>query len=288
MSPVPHAAPTHRLRSVALGVALLALGFGLSLPALAATPTNSSTKPAAKPPVEDGVRWQHLKPAQQTALKPLERDWSGIDAPRKQKWLELSARFPKMSADEQTRVQARMAEWAKLSPQQRGQARLNYQEAKQLPAQDRQARWESYQALSAEQKRQLAARASPASAAASASAFAEASRKAASSSQNSARSERGEKPVREAPQAKSNIVPNPAFAAPPKQVAPTVTRASPGATTTLMSKRPTPPSHQQTGLPKIAATPEFVNKATLLPQRGPQAAATRSAKASEAEPAQRQ
>jgi hypothetical protein len=93
---------------------------------------------------------------------------------------------------------------------------------------------------------------------------------------------------REAPQAKSNLVPNPSFAASPKQVEPTVTRAGPGATTTLMSKRPLPPSHQQTGLPKIAATPEFVNKATLQPKRGPQAAATRSARASEAEPAQRQ
>jgi hypothetical protein len=30
-------------------------------------------------------------------------------------------------------------------------------------------------------------------------------------------------------------------------------------------------------MPKIAATPEFVNKATLLPQRGPQGAAMRSA-----------
>jgi hypothetical protein len=74
-------------------------------------------------------------------------------------------------------------------------------------------------------------------------------------------------------------VPNPAFAAPPKVIAPSVVQARPGATTTLITKRPTPPSHQQAGLPKIAATPEFVNKATLLPQRGPQGAATRSAAA---------
>jgi hypothetical protein len=45
-----------------------------------------------------------------------------------------------------------------------------------------------------------------------------------------------------------------------------------------------PPVHQQTGLPKIAATPEFVNKATLLPQRGPQGAAARSAAAASAVP----
>ena len=168
-----------------------------------------------------------------------------------------------------------MAEWTKMTPQERGQARLNYQDAKQVPAKDRQARWESYQALSPEQKRQLAARAVPAAPPAPSSALAEASRKPATAG-------------RETPQAKSNLVPNPAFAVPPKQVEPTVTRAGPGATTTLMSKRPVPPSHQQTGLPKIAATPEFVNKATLQPKRGPQAAATRSAKASEAEPAQRQ
>jgi hypothetical protein len=50
-------------------------------------------------------------------------------------------------------------------------------------------------------------------------------------------------------------------------------QAAPGATTTLISKRPAPPSHQQPGLPKIAATPNFVDKQTLLPQRGAQGAA---------------
>jgi len=44
-----------------------------------------------------------------------------------------------------------------------------------------------------------------------------------------------------------------------------------------MSKRPAPPAHQQTGLPKIAATPEFVDRTTLLPQRGAQGAAAKHA-----------
>ena len=86
-------------------------------------------------------------------------------------------------------------------------------------------------------------------------------------------------------QSKSDIVPNPAFASPPRTIGPTVVQARPGATTTLITKRPTPPGHQQTGLPKIAGTPEFVNKATLLPQRGPQGAATRSAAVPAAAPA---
>ena len=281
MSPRWHADLIGPTGAAVLAVWTLALllSLGLGGATHAAAPDPKATRAAPVPAAEQGVRWNDLSTAQKTALKPLERDWSGIDLPRKQKWLELSARFPRMSADEQSRVQTRMAAWARMSPQERGQARLNYQGAKQVPAQDRQARWETYQALSPEQKRQLAARAAPAAPTGSSSGFANPARKSALP---------GTSLGRETPQAKSNLVPNPAFAAPPKQIEPTVTRAGPGATTTLMSKRPVPPSHQHTGLPKIAATPEFVNKATLQPRRGPQAAATRSAKASEAEPARRQ
>jgi hypothetical protein len=50
-----------------------------------------------------------------------------------------------------------------------------------------------------------------------------------------------------------------------------------GATTNLVSKPPAPPLHQQAGLPKVAATPGFVDNATLLPQRGAQGAAVRAA-----------
>jgi len=263
-------------RSRTLRAVLLACTLGaLAAAGIRAQPGGP---PPPKPGVEEGVRWSELKPAQRAALKPLERDWSGIDATRKQKWIDISGRFQKMSPDEQARLQARMNEWAKLSPQERGAARLNFQEAKQLPAQDRQARWDAYQALPPEKRRELAERAKPP---------ADAARKNAAAA---AVPRNGDaKAGRDAPQAKSNIVPNPAYAAPPKPVGPTVLRAGPGATTTLISKRPAPPSHQQTGLPKIAATPEFVNKSTLLPQRGPQAAGTRSAAASGvAEPAKRQ
>jgi hypothetical protein len=186
----------------------------------------------------------------------LEREWSSIDEQRKQKWLEIAARYPAMPPAEQQRVSDRMAEWVKLSPAQRGQARMNYQEARQLTKEERQARWKAYQALSPEQRNRLAARAAPATGARNG----EASRKAA--------------PVpRDAVQAKSNLVPNTSYAAPPRAVGPTVVQAQPGATTSLISKRPTPPAHQQPGLPKIAASPGFVDKSTLLPQRGAQGAA---------------
>jgi hypothetical protein len=56
-------------------------------------------------------------------------------------------------------------------------------------------------------------------------------------------------------------------------VSPTVVQRGAGATTNLVSKPAAPPLHQQAGLPKVAATPGFVDRATLLPQRGAQGAA---------------
>jgi hypothetical protein len=198
-------------------------------------------------------------------LKPLQQEWPQLDASSKLKWMQLADRLPDLPVDERTRVQGRMADWAKLTPAERGQARLRFQEAKQLPPSDRRSRWDAYQALPPEEKDELAARAAAA--------------RAPNASRAPRADDAGHGPLDRAPrggaQAKSNIVPNPAFAAPPRPIGPTVIQAAPGATTTLITRRPTPPPHQQTGLPKIAATPEFVNKSTLLPQRGPQGAAVR-------------
>lgn len=257
-----------RLSSVSKRAAMLAIGsvgacmlvFGAISFAQAA---DAPARPAARTGAEQGPRWVELKPAQQAALRPLEKEWSGIDARSKQKWVELSARFPKIAAPEQARIQERMAAWAKLTPRERGEARLNFQQAKQLPSGDRMARWEAYQALTPEQRDRLAARAAPAPAPSGAARHAPA-----------ASAAKGERVM---PQAKSNIVPNPALAVPPRTVAPTVVQARPGATTTLITRRPSPPVHQQSGMPKIAATPEFVDRATLLPQRGPQGPTMRPA-----------
>lgn len=246
--------------------AIIAVALGLSAVTLARTCWAQSAQPgkvaAVNTATETGPRWQSLTPTQRNALRPLEREWSSIDEQRKQKWLEIAARYPTMPPAEQQRVSARMAEWVKLSPAQRGQTRMNFQEARQLTKEERQARWEAYQALSPEQRSKLAARAAPASAVRNG----EAGRKVA--------------PVpRDTVQAKSNLVPNTSYAAPPRAVGPTVVQAQPGATTSLISKRPTPPAHQQPGLPKIAATPGFIDKSTLLPQRGAQGAAAAAAQA---------
>lgn len=245
--------------------ALVAVWIVLAVPPVQAQ-SSARAQSIPKPAAEAKPRWQDLNPAQRQALKPLEREWQAIDAERKQKWLAIAEKYPSMQPQDQARVQGRMADWARLSPAERGVARQQFEAAKRVAPQDRPAQWEAYQALPPEQKRKLADQAAgPAGVSPS------------RQPGSPARADGKTAP----PQGKSNIVPNPAYSARPTPIDSAAVQARPGATTTSMAKRASPPAHQQTGLPKIAASPGFVDKATLLPKRGPQGAAVRSSSASE-------
>lgn len=213
--------------------------------------------------IERNPRWTSLTPAQQQVLAPLQRDWATLEPDRRQKWLEVAAKFPRMPADERQRVQERMAEWARMTPAQRATARLQFQEVRVLPDEERQARWQAYQALPEDEKARLAQRAKPVARSASAADLTPLPTAAT-----------------DADSTKRNLVRAPGQA-PPRVVAPTVVQARPGATTTKMTTRVAPPPHHQAGLPKIAATAGYVDPETLLPRRGPQGAAVRSPPASE-------
>ena len=250
-------------RSHALALASGALLAGCLLLAAPPARAQSAVRVQTAPnPAEAGPRWQELNPMQRLALKPLEREWQAIDAERKKKWLAIAQKYPSMQPQEQTRMQERMADWAKLSPAERGTTRQQFETAKRVAPQDRPAQWEAYQALPPEQKRKLADQAAA---------------RPSANRQSPARADAKTAST----QVKSNIVPNPAFSAPPRPINSAAMQAQPGATTTSIAKRASPPAHQQPGLPKIAASPGFVDKTTLLPKRGPQGAAVRSSSASE-------
>ena len=242
---------------------LVVLGLGCFLgggSSVTAQTANANATPAA----EQGPHWRDLTRRQRQALAPLETVWTTISTDQKLKWIEIAQRVPAMPKDERARIQLRMAEWVMLGPTERGIARLNFQEAKQVHPEVRQAQWKAYQALPDEEKRQLAD-----------------SRKAQSpSGPPTASMNSGSRSAKSVgANKKSKIVTNPTFASPPTPIAPTLVHPSYGATTTLVTKKPSPPLHQQVGLPKIATTPEFVDPKTLLPRRGPQAAATYTATA---------
>ena len=234
------------MATVALPVRTATAASAPAVVAVAVAATSAASKPAAD---SGGPAWASLTGQQQQVLAPLQSDWTKITVGQKRKWKEIALRFPSMPADERQRVQERMAEWARLPWKDRAQARMTFQEAKQLTPQERQARWEAYQALPESERQALQARGMPANEHSTVPAAALAAR---SSSAPSARA---------------------ASAALTKAVAPTIVQANPGATTTLMNRAPTPPKHQQAGGPRISAQPDQVNPATLLPQTGPQASA---------------
>lgn len=132
---------------------------GAQVQVLGTAPATSAT--AAKPAAVSKPLWRDLSARQQRALEPLALQWDSLTEPHKRKWLALSRNYAKLSQAEQEVLHSRMTEWATLSNQQRSQARLNFAEVKQVPVDERKAKWEAYQALSEEERRELAARAKP-------------------------------------------------------------------------------------------------------------------------------
>ncbi|KRB84587.1 DUF3106 domain-containing protein [Noviherbaspirillum sp. Root189] len=166
-----HAART--LRAAVISVAAVA---ATALGAIAA-PTDTLKEAAAPGPVQattahgvDGAQispptksqvaikplWAELNPAQQQALAPLAGEWDKMDGFRKKKWLAIGNKYASMKPDEQQRVQERMRDWVKLTPEQRRIARESYARAKKLGPDKKSEEWERYQQLPDEQKKKLA------------------------------------------------------------------------------------------------------------------------------------
>ena len=142
----------------------------VAVPAASAASTPASRQVALKTqapgtairPVSDVATkplWTELTSPQRLTLAPLAGAWNTINEAQKRKWLALAANYPKLSAAEQVIMTGRMSEWAALSPQQRTQARLNFAETQRLAPDEKKAKWETYQALPADEKRRLAAEA---------------------------------------------------------------------------------------------------------------------------------
>ena len=111
----------------------------------------------AVPPII-GPRWVELTPQKQQVLKPLAAEWDQFDATRRKKWLDVADRYPKMSADEQARLQAQMQAWTKLTPEQRHAARTKYRNVQKASPEQKEAlkhMWDEYQALPDDEKKRF-------------------------------------------------------------------------------------------------------------------------------------
>lgn len=128
--------PRWRLRLLPVAFVLLILG--------------QPARAAEAPP-----SWEQLTPAQQHILAPLQSDWREFDRDRKKKWLDIAARYPAMSPEQQQRLQRRMNEWAHLSPEKRRLAREAFLSTGKAPLHTRRAAWEAYQKLPEAERQRL-------------------------------------------------------------------------------------------------------------------------------------
>lgn len=223
--------------------------------AAASSPTTPAPAPLARPatpalPTVSALAaaptWQSLTPAQRDLLAPLAGDWDKLGPNQRSKWLSATPRLAALPAPELARLHERMRDWAHLTPSERANARISFQVAKQVDAEQRQAKWEAYQALPPEKRQELADKAA-------------ARRQAQTKSTGS-----NPKPMLAAP--KSNIVPAAPKLLAPVPVAGSLIQAKPGATTVLITRGLALPSHHAAGEAKVVADPALVDPKTLLPK----------------------
>ncbi len=103
----------------------------------------------------DGT-WEGLNVNQQKILAPLEGDWDYMLPDSRKKWIYVANIYPKMSTQDQERLQSRMASWSNLSQKDRRIARENYLASLKFPPEKKAEAWSAYQKLSDEQKKKLA------------------------------------------------------------------------------------------------------------------------------------
>lgn len=150
-----------RTLGVVCALVMSAYGLSGSVPTHAAAAANTLVSSAnATPGNQPGPAWAALSGAQRQALAPLAASWDSLSAGQQRKWLEVSRNYPGLSSADQTKMHGRMSEWVRLSARERAAARLNFaatsEIAKELSAEEKKAKWEAYQALSAEDRKKLA------------------------------------------------------------------------------------------------------------------------------------
>jgi len=102
--------------------------------------------------------WRQLNTEQKVILAPLAKEWDKMENIGKKKWLGIADRYPNMKQADQQRMQDRMREWAKLTPEQRAKVRSSYKDFNQLPPEQKQVvkqKWDAYTNLPPEEQQRL-------------------------------------------------------------------------------------------------------------------------------------
>jgi hypothetical protein len=102
------------------------------------------------------IAWSKMSPEQQKVLAPFKEQWSTMSAKEQQEWNFLSAHYQHLNADDKTKLDIRIRDWAALPVSEREAVKRNYEQAsKQAPVAERAKIWEMYQTLQPVHKKSL-------------------------------------------------------------------------------------------------------------------------------------
>lgn len=143
-------------------MALLSMGS----PAEATDANQSAVTPLALaapmlPPMT-APTWAELADNEKQILQPLAAVWDGMSTTRRRKWRSIVKNYAQLSPADQSKLSARMREWALLSTKERQLARLNFAQSKKLNSEELASNWEAYQSLSESDRKALAVNSLPA------------------------------------------------------------------------------------------------------------------------------
>lgn len=127
---------------------ILAVAFWLAFP-----PSHAAIVPPLSQP-----SWSELTAEQKRVLAPLSSEWDSMEGFRRKKWLGIAQRYQSMAPGEQARMQRRMTDWAKLTPDERKRARDKYRSLQKASAEKKEAvklKWQEYKELPESEKTRL-------------------------------------------------------------------------------------------------------------------------------------
>ena len=142
------------MRQPLVAIASLVLALTAAAPAIAQAA--GASRPPAANGAGSGTPWSSLTAQQQTALEPLKEHWGGLSASHQRKWVALAHNYHRLPPAEQATLQRSMSEWAQLSASQRARARLNFNEVRRVPTDEKRAKREQYQALPEQERERRA------------------------------------------------------------------------------------------------------------------------------------
>lgn len=106
--------------------------------------------------------WAELSAEQRRILAPLAAEWDRMEGFRRKKWLGIAQRYQSLSSDKQARIQRRMIDWSKLTPDERKRARDKYLALRKASPATKEAvelKWQEYKELPDSEKSRLKAEA---------------------------------------------------------------------------------------------------------------------------------